>query len=137
MANRRSIGLGPALLLLAGGCGNPPLPVEGTVTVNGKPAIGGAVAFDVGDGSRPETIAPITRGRYAALVPAASGKPVAVRVQAAWKTGRRVPVGPPAPPNEMTDEVALTPEKYNHPGAFSATFERGKVNRFDFDLKPK
>lgn len=118
------------------GCGRRAYPVEGAVTFDGKPLEGGTIAFDTGEAGQPEVTQPIVNGRYATTL-FMSGEPrgVAVRIVGHWKTGRKIPVGPPAPPSELTDEIAQTPQKFNQPGAFTISPQPGEASTFDFALK--
>jgi hypothetical protein len=144
--NRRGWWGGAALrvlglsLCLAAGCDGTGgrVPVAGTVTFDGQPVDGGAIAFlpeGEGDGDRPKPGTRIDEGRYAIL--ARKGPvPGVYRVQIHWakKTGKKVPFD--SPPVLIDETRQVIPEKYNTQSTLRVEVHSGS-NAFDFDLKSK
>ncbi len=121
--------------LAAAGCGPSTISVSGKVTYEGEPVEEGSIAFEAPDGSSPSVGGRIEKGEYrVADVPAAAGGKKVVRIFAARKTGRKVPAGPPFPPDSLTDELVKLPKQFNEQSRLSAELVPGKPNVFDFAL---
>ena len=120
-------------LRLKTGCGKGNLAaVEGNVTVGGKPADDGGIAFNPADGQGPSVGTAIKDGKYQmagdkGLPPGAKNVAITVTL----KTGRQVKSGAfGAPPEAMTDERESFSSKE------TCNIAAGQINRVDFDLKP-
>jgi hypothetical protein len=120
------------------GCGDGRVPVKGVVTFDGKPIEDGVITFEPADGCGPATGGQIIHGKYqlvgkAGMLP---GKKT-VRIAAARKTGRKIPVQF-APSGTMIDEVVrYIPDIYNTKTMlFCEVMEHG-ANEIDFALKQK
>jgi hypothetical protein len=95
----------------SGGSGGPATPIEGTVTLDGKPLEMGMVSFEAADGKGGFYQGPIQGGQYMVIVPANAIKgEMIVRVQGTIRTGRRVPIGAGG---AMVEEIITLPPKYN------------------------
>ena len=134
-----------ALFFAAGGCGNSNRgAVRGMVTFNGAPLKEGQISFvplDLKQG--PTAGAVIVNGKY--QIDSSQG-PVAgeyqVQIVAFRKTGKKTWDGmgdeqAPANQKNYVEEVAaFIPARYNAVSELRATIKAGKVNLYDFDLKP-
>ena len=113
---RRCRFLLPTLFIVLSGCGGGRAAVEGSVTLDGVPVEAGYITFvpieeTAGSGAR----AKIEKGHYV-IDPA--GRPVPgvyrVEISARRKTGKKIPIGSPAPLGTMADEeVEAVPARYN------------------------
>ena len=132
------LGLVCAALLLSTGCGDGRVRVSGTVLFDGKPVEEGAIALEPANGQGPSTGGPITDGVYDLTGVARStvGEKI-VRIIASCKTGRNIPIPPPARPGTMIDErIQCIPKQYNEQSTLRVQVTPGKDNTHDFDLKP-
>jgi len=126
---RRPAGLAFALslCLVAFGCkdAGPPMgDVEGTVTVDGAPASGGAITFTPADGVRPAAASPIADGKYALRVPVGACK---VTLSVLKKVGEKKAYGnDPNSPSVPVYEDALGPE-YNTASKLTHDVAAGKA----------
>ena len=60
-----------------------------------------------------------------------------VRIIASCKTGRKIPIPPPARPGTMIDErIQCIPKQYNEQSTLRVQITPGKDNTHNFDLKP-
>jgi hypothetical protein len=140
----RAFGLVLAVLLPAGalvsGCGGSGdrQPVEGTVTLNGKPVDGGMILFlpaedNKGDaGKFNKAHATIRDGKYA--LEAADGPNTGkYKVQIVWnrKTGKQVPGDGP---NMIDETEQVVPLIYNAQSTVVVDIKSGK-NTFNYELK--
>jgi hypothetical protein len=119
------------LTLAAVGCGGGPVPVSGTVRLDGEPVTGHIVFVPV-DEKRPKRGGPIEGGTY--NVPAARGPlpgPYKVEVYSRKRTGKKIPG--PDPEQTAEETIEIIPEKYNRDSTLTVTFLPG-TNSFDFDL---
>lgn len=123
-------------LLVVVGCGSSHLKVEGTVTFDGQPVQEGSISFEPKDGQGRDFGAKIEGGHYSINSPpgVAAGEMV-VRIRAFRKTGKKIPAGPPHPPDTMIDEIVQAPPRYNTKSNLAANLAAGQVNRFDFKLE--
>jgi len=137
----RPVGVQAAWLLflaLAGvaGCGGGTerVPVEGTVTLKGKPLEQGSVTF-LSTSSGSSAGARIESGRFD--IPRQRGpSPGVYRVEivAYQETGRKIP--DPDRPGEMMDEaVQLVPERYNSESELQVDLSKDGPNQFEFALE--
>jgi hypothetical protein len=114
--------------------------VGGTVTLNGKPLAGGTVVFEPADRQGASFGGTIEEGKYSLTGDSgvSPGEKI-VRVTGVWNTGRQVPVGPPAPPGTMTEEVKEIPipAAYNQNSTLKVTVTEGAPNQHDFTLTSK
>src|SRR5438128_12273263 len=87
-------GLVCAVVLLATGCGDGRVRINGTVVFEGKPVEQGVISFEPTDGVGPTTGGSITDGKYdlTADARATTGEKL-VRIYASRKTGRKIPAG--------------------------------------------
>jgi hypothetical protein len=90
-------------LLLAFGCGQKSVTVEGTVTLDGSPVEIGTISFVPADGKGPSMGGEVKGGKYR-VTGSVRGKKT-VSVTAVRKTGKSIEAGPPAPPGTMVDEL--------------------------------
>jgi hypothetical protein len=132
-----------SLLLLAllapAGCGGKVASVSGSVTLDGTPVESGLITFTPvegtpGSGAR----AQIAKGAYAidSSMAAAPGT-YRVEIAARRKTGKKIPVGSPAPRGSMADEeVEAVPARYNKASTLRETLKAG-ANTVDFELNSK
>ena len=126
-------------LLLCVGCGNGRYPITGEVTFDGKPVEVGTIVFEPADGQGPTTGGKIKDGKYALADNAAPlpGKKK-VRISAARKTGRRIPAGPPAPPDMMVEEtIRYIPRTYNERTTLFCDVSSDGSRQIDFNLKSR
>jgi hypothetical protein len=131
-------GLMCAAVFLLAGCGDGRVRVRGTVLYDGKPVEEGTIAFEPANGQGPSTGGPIKDGKYdlAGEARATVGEKV-VRIIASCKTGRKIPIPPPARPGTTIDErVQCIPSQYNDRSTLRVQVTPGKDNTHDFDLKP-
>jgi hypothetical protein len=125
-------------LVGCGGCGNRDLvDVRGIIMLDSTPLLGGVITFEPVDGNGATAGGKIEEGKYeltgsAAVPPGAK----VVRIMGAYKTGRQIEVGPPAPPGTMTDEVEhiAIPAIYNQNSTLQCEVVAGKMNQHDFEL---
>ena len=128
--------LGIAVLALAG-CGSNQIPIGGTVTLDGKPLTEGSISLEPVDGVGPTTGGKITNGKYELICSAAPlpGKKT-VRISGAFKTGRRIPAGPPLPAGTMIDEIGVrVPDAYNTNSTLTCEISRDGPKEIDFNMK--
>ncbi len=123
-------------LVLLCGCGSGLVTVEGQVTWEGQPIEQGAIVFEPADGQGPSAGGKIQNGQYrlagdSAMQP---GEKI-VRITATRKTGRKIEVGPPAPPGTFEEEIeSYIPPEYNSQSKLRCTIPAGKQHRQDFTL---
>ena len=132
------LGLVCAALFLQTGCGDGRMRVRGSVLFDGKPVDEGAIALEPANGQGPSTGGPITDGVYDLTGVARStvGEKI-VRIIASCKTGRKIPIPPPARPGTMIDErIQCIPKQYNEQSTLRVQITPGKDNTHNFDLKP-
>jgi hypothetical protein len=128
-----------AFLALLSGCGRSAT-VEGTLTLDGTPVEAGHITFvpiegTAGSGAR----AAIANGRYA-IGRATRIQPGVYRVEvsARSKTGKKIPVGSPAPRGTMADEeVEAAPAQYNKKSTLRQELKAGANTNVDFALSTK
>lgn len=126
-----------SLVLACHGCKERGCPITGEVTFDGKPVAEGTIVFEPADGQGVTTGGKITDGKYS-LVDNAAPMPgkKQVRINAARKTGRRIPAGPPAPPSMMIDEIVrYIPDKYNKRTTLACEVTHDGPCQIDFHLK--
>lgn len=116
------------------------IPVSGDVTLNGKPIPAGTIAFESVDGKGRAAAGKITEGKYSltgSAAPLVGAKKV--RISGVFKTGRRVPAGPPTPPGTMVDEIGdCVPETYNTKTILTCEVVENGQKPIDFHLsRPK
>jgi hypothetical protein len=130
------LGLAAAAVVLAMGCGDGRVRVQGTVLFEGKPVEVGIISFEPADGVGPTTGGPITDGKYDLTGEArATGGEKIVRIVGSRKTGRKVPAG--SPPGAMVDElIQCIPSSYNDQSTLKVHIDPSRANTHDFDLKP-
>ena len=124
------------MLTTCSGCGNGRIPVNGEVTINGKP-VDGSIAFEPADRQGPTSGGKITDGKYDLVGDAAPlpGKKI-VRILGVRKTGRKLPGGPMMPPGTMLDEIERNvPRTYNSESTLSCEISSGGSGKIDFELK--
>jgi hypothetical protein len=129
----------PAALALLGclafsGCGSGGAPVEGTVTLDGRPVDGGTITFapvEYGGGQQPVT-AEIKGGAFS-LNSAHGPPPGTYRVEIYWnkKTGRQIPSNDP--PNMKDEELPMIPPQYNKDSRVTEEIKPGG-NKFEYKL---
>ena len=128
------------LCIVLFGCGDNRVVITGTVKVDGKLVDEGSINFSPVDGQGPSTGGKIENGKYE-LKGAAAGTPGAKRVSvtAVQKTGRKIPAGPPLPPETMVDEIIPFPdlEDLNKDVLSNVEVAAGRTNEINFDLKSK
>jgi len=126
--------LASSLLALAG-CGGR-APVDGTVTLDGKPVDGGVVVFiPEGDsgGARPKAGGPITEGKF--HIPGGEGPaPGKYRVEIHWEKNGKEVVPSPDPPSKYYEKVEHVPPEYNTKSTLVADV-KSSGNSFTYDLK--
>jgi hypothetical protein len=128
-----------ALLAIAPGCGGKVATIEGTVTIDEKPVETGTITFvpiegTPGSGAR----AQIAKGVYTidSSMGTAPGT-YRVEIAARRKTGKKIPIGSPAPPGTTADEeVEALPARYNKESTLRETLKAG-ANTVDFSLATK
>ena len=124
-----------ALAVIGIGCGPSTFTVSGKVSLAGQPIPDGSISFEAPDGSTPSYGGRIENGTYTvSKVPASAAGKKVVRIEAAVRTGRKIPAGPPHPPGTMVDEILRLPPRYNDKSKLDADLVPGKTNAFDFDL---
>jgi hypothetical protein len=128
-----------ALALCLGCAREDRVAISGKVTLDGQPVEAGSISFVPIDGTQSPTAgAEIVDGDYevaAAQGPRAGAFRVEIRSQR--KTGRKIPVGSPAPPGTMADEtVEAIPKQYNKQSKLRADLKQGN-NPLDFTLTSK
>ncbi len=131
-------GLVGVMVFLVTGCGDGRVRVRGTVLYDGKPVEEGTIAFEPADGQGPSTGGPIADGKYDLTGNARSttGEKI-VRIVASCKTGRKIPIPPPAHPGTAIDErIQCIPSQYNDKSTLRVPVTAGRDNTHDFDLKP-
>lgn len=116
--------------LMLAGCGRGGIAVNGSITYHGAPVDAGVVSFEPVDGLGGTAGGAIRNGRFA-LESSAGLTPgrKLVRFTATMKTGKRIPAGPPMPPDALVDEVApiqIPPQ--------TVEVVAGKINEFSFHL---
>lgn len=128
-------------LLLVCGCGGGAdrASVSGTVTLDQRPVEAGSISFVPIEGTQsPSAGAVITNGQYD--IPRDKGPMVGVfrvEIHAPHKTGKKVPVGSPAPPGTLADEVIdAVPATYNTRSTLRCEVKAGS-NTLNFDLARK
>jgi hypothetical protein len=124
------------LLAACTGCSNGRYPISGEVTFDSTPVQSGVITMEPADGNGPVVGGKIVGGRYNLTGNAAPfpGKKL-VRISASRKTGRRIPVGPPAPPGVMTDEVdRYIPKIYNTQSQLTCDVSADGSRQIDFIL---
>ena len=116
------------------GCSDGRLPIQGEVTIDGKPIEEGTISLEPADGKGPTTGGKIVAGKYqlsggAAPLP---GKKI-VRIFGVRKTGRRVHDGFSG---VMVDEIKpCTPDVYNARTTLSCEVAADGPKQIDFHLK--
>ncbi len=128
-----------SLVVPASGCGGGSASIKGAVTLDGTPVESGHVNFvpiegTPGAGAR----AQVVNGQYS-VEAAARASPGVYRVEisARRKTGKKIPVGSPAPPGTMADEeVEAVPVRYNKSSTLREEL-KGGANTRDFSLTSK
>jgi len=122
-------------LLAAVGCGGGGMKVEGDVTLDGRPLDDGSISFEPADGKGPDFGGGIAAGKYRLTSPPGvpDGSKI-VKIRGSRKTGKKIPAGPPHPPNATIDEVIYTPKEYGERSRLTATLERGKANKHEWAL---
>ena len=134
--HRASLFASLLVLLACAGCGRRGVPVTGEITFNGQSVPMGAISFEPADGKGPTTGGRIIDGKYELTGNAAPwpGKKI-VRISGIRKTGRKVPLGSPAPPDVMVDEVATFNPAGNNPrDTLTCEVTSQGPNRIDFKL---
>lgn len=127
---------GLAFVSVVLGCGEGRSVVKGRITFDGKAIEKGAISFEPADGQGQTSGAEIKNGNYeltgrATLSP---GMKI-VRIRASRKTGRKVPIMPGS--SQLMDEVQeFIPINFNTKSTLKREVVAGKINEFDFDLKP-
>jgi hypothetical protein len=123
-------------LLSSEGCGNSGLQVEGKVTFDGADVESGSISFEPADGKGRDFGGLIKDGKFKIVSPPGiePGAKI-VRITAARKTGRKIPAGPPSPPDVMVDEIVSAPKEYNENTKLNANLEIGKINQLEFKLQ--
>lgn len=129
----------PLLALLASGCGAKVASIAGSLTLDGTPVESGYITFvpidgTPGSGGR----AQIAKGVYI-IDSSMAAAPGTYRVEIAVrrKTGKKIPIGSPAPPGAMADEeVEAVPARYNKDSTLRETLKAG-ANKVDFALSSK
>jgi len=119
-------------LALSGcGAGSGGAPVEGSVTLDGKPVDGGTITFVSENPKVHPVLADIKGGKYA--LDAAHGlKPGKYRVEINWKqkTGRQIPSNDP--PNTIDEEIVrIGPD---NPGSRQEAEIKESGNKFDYTI---
>lgn len=106
-------------------------PVEGAVTIDGKPLQQGAITFEPVDGMGPSAGALIADGRYEAKAPPGEKK---VRITGFEVIGQEPsrPGDPNSPKRDVVKE--LVPAKYNANSELTLTVEPSDTTG-DFELK--
>jgi hypothetical protein len=125
------------VLIATAGCGGGNrAAVRGKVTLDGQPVETGLISFIPAKGTKsPSAGAAIARGEYEVQ---GDNLPVPgsyrVEIKAQKKTGKKVPVGSPAPPGTMADEtVEAIPARYNTKSTLREELKAGP-NVLNFDL---
>jgi hypothetical protein len=141
MSETRYVGLRrfwPCIVLVALiGCSTGGIPISGTVLLDGKPLSEGSISIEPADGKGPTTGGTITNGKYELTGNAAPlpGKKT-VRISGAFKTGRRIPAGPPLPAGTMVDEIGLrVPDAYSNQSTLTCEVSRDGSKPINFNLK--
>jgi hypothetical protein len=133
------LALAAGLMLALAGCGgNKPVPVNGTVKLDGQPLASGRIEFRTPDGKGVVAGTGITNGEY--NFSANSGPPPGsykVSISASKKTGKQIPAGSPSPPGTMVDEtVEAIPDQYNKKSTLVKDVVSGP-NTINFELTSK
>lgn len=127
------------LALFASGCGAKVASITGSVSLDGTPVESGYITFVPVDGTPGSGArAQIAKGVYTidSSMAAAPGT-YRVEIAARRKTGKKIPVGSPAPPGTMADEeVEAVPERYNKSSTLREVLKPG-ANTVDFPLATK
>lgn len=119
-------------LVLAAGCGGPgadpkPVPVAGTVTLDGAPLPGADLDFTADDGNPPQRVE-VRDGRF-------EGAATPGRYKVEIKAYRPANPPRPAPPGVPVDQrEQYLPARYNRPTTLSAEITADGPNQFDFPL---
>lgn len=124
-------------LTFCAGCGSGRSPVSGEVTFDGKPVQEGTITLEPADGQGQTTGGKIADGKYYLAGDAAPlpGKKT-VRIFAVRKTGRRIPAGPPSPPDTMVEEIErYIPSAYNIQSILTCEITDQGAKQLDFPLK--
>jgi hypothetical protein len=123
---------------LLAGCGSPVTTIKGKVTLDDEPLEQGSISFVPSAGTKgPLTGAVIANGQYAIESKTPMSGTYKVEISLARKTGKKIPVPPPAPAGTMVDQVAeAIPAKYNTESTLTREVKAAH-NEFDFDLKSK
>jgi hypothetical protein len=123
-------------LLLAIGCGEPaarPVPVEGTVTFEGRPVADGEVYFKT-PGLVPEVL-PIRDGRFEGAVLPGHQRVEVYSYQIHAAPARPADQAPAGAGDETAPgRVNVMPARFNERSELSAEVTTGGPNRFVFDL---
>jgi hypothetical protein len=129
-------------LAVLAGCGGEKqrqVPLEGTVTLDGKPLAEGSLRFLTASGKDGTIVcsATVSDGRF--VIPAEKG-PVPgkyrVEINASRKTGRKLPH--PVMPSQTIDELTqYLPQCYNLQSGLTAEVAATGPNRFEFPLKSR
>jgi hypothetical protein len=100
-----------ALPFAGSGCESPAATVTGDVVLDGTPIESGTITFESPDQKGPTMSGAIVGGRYE--VKGTPGKKK-VLVTGFRPTGKKVPAGPPLPPDVMVDEIVPFPRPGQH-----------------------
>lgn len=111
--------------------------VAGSVTMDGQPIQKGLIVFlPTGTATGPSVTAEIVNGIYE--LPPDKGPMIGtnrVEITAHRPTGKKIPAGPPGPPDAMIDEIeAIVPAKYNVQSTLSVEINPYKNDGLNFDL---
>jgi hypothetical protein len=129
--NRCICTLAVVLLAALAGCGpDGPMPVHGTIMLDGKPLERGRIEFEPADGKGPLAAAEITDGKYDAA--AFPGKKV-VRITGGRVVGRH-PFSEAANSPMVEDIQPLLGPAYNSNSTLGCDVSRGQQT-YDFELK--
>jgi len=128
-------GAGLCMVLGCGGGNDNRALVTGKVLLDGVPVKQGVITFIAENG--PTAGAMISEGTYSTVV--GNGPMVGknrVRISSPQSTGKKIPVGSPAPEGTMVEETKeAIPTKYNTSTTLLVDVVPGR-NQHDFDLKP-
>ena len=129
-----------AVLVALVGCGDSQRgAVSGRITLDGQPVDGGTVNFiPTSDSEGSAVWGEIKGGLYS--LSGGNGSTVGQnRVEIRWpkKTGRRIPMAAPAPPDAMIEQtIEAIPARYNTQSELHVEVQQGE-NTFNFELVSK
>ena len=121
------------------GCGGGSAGVHGKVTLDGQPLETGVISFQPMEGTAgPAAGATIAQGEYKVQGEAMpSPGTYRVEIKSQKKTGKKMPVGSPAPPGTMAEEtIEAVPPQYNKKSTLQRELKGGQ-NTVDFELASK